>query len=375
MRPATATAAAVSTVLGVGAAAVAAGRYAGDAALKPPPDGALPGDPRLTVHATAAGQVTLTRCLASLRPGTYGIQGPDVHAVVGPVLDGVEHAADTVVRRLVRVGRGSLAPGSRVRVTPQLYSGDPTTALGIDHKEVWIPGPLGAVPAWYVPGSRDTWVITVHGLGTTREHPMNLLPFLTSLRIPVLGVAYRGDPGAPRSPDGIGHLGESEWYDLDAAIRYAVRYGAERVIVHGWSTGAAMALLAATGSALADRVSGLVLDSPVLDWEATLRALATARKVPAALLPLAVRAAQGRAGLGGDRLLRATEPPGLRAPTLIVHGPGDTIAPWRPSRELAGLRPGLVTLHTVLHAPHAAMWNADPAGYEETVRRFITPLL
>lgn len=117
VRPATATAAAVTTLLGVGAAAIAAGRYASDAALKAA-GRPLPRDPRLTVHATGPDQVTLTRSLASLRSGTYGIEGPDVHAVVGPVLDRVPHSADTVVRRLERVELGTLEPGARVRFTP-----------------------------------------------------------------------------------------------------------------------------------------------------------------------------------------------------------------------------------------------------------------
>ncbi len=375
MRPATATAAAVTTLIGVGAAAIAAGRYASDAALKAPPGRPLPGDPRLTVHATAAGQVTLTRGLVSRRPGRYGLVGPGVHAVVGPILDDVPHAADTLVRRLERVVEGTLKPGTRVRLTPQLHTGSPSEALGIDHTDVSIPGELGPLPAWFVPGARETWVITVHGLGTTREHPMNLLPFLHGQRCPVLGLGYRGDPDAPRPPDGLGHLGDSEWRDLDAAIRFAVRHGAEHIVLHGWSTGASMALHAAANSALRDRVSGLVLDSPVLDWEATLRGLAAARRTPAVLLPLAVRAAQGRTGLRGDRLRTAADAQALRVPTLIFHGPEDTLAPWGPSRDLAARRPELISLHTVHEAPHAAMWNADPTRYEEALRRFLTPLM
>ncbi|MDN3295065.1 prolyl oligopeptidase family serine peptidase [Streptomyces ficellus] len=375
MRPATAAAAAVSTLIGAGAAAVAAGRYASTAALNVPPGLPLPDEPRLTVHATAAGQVALTRCLASQRPGTYGLSGPDVHAIVGPVLPDVPHSADTVVRRLESVRRGHLEVGSRVRLTPQLHTGTPAGALGLDYQDVEIPGELGTLPAWFVPATRLTWVITVHGIGTTREHPMNLMGFLNRMRLPVLDLAYRGDPGAPRPADGLGHLGASEWRDLDAAIRYAVRYGAERVILHGWSTGASMALYAAADAGLRDRISGLVLDSPVLDWEATLRALATARRVPAPLLPLAVRAAQGSTGVRGDRLAEAVDPYRLRVPTLLFHGPDDHLAPWQPSRALASRRGDLVTLHTVPNAPHAAMWNADPDRYEETLRRFLTSLI
>ncbi|TXS51111.1 alpha/beta hydrolase [Streptomyces sp. t39] len=373
MRPATATAAAVTTLIGVGAASVAAGRYVSSAALGAPARRALPGDPRLTVHGTEPGRITLTRSLASLRPGTYGLTGSGVHAVVGPVLGGAAASADTVVRRLDRAVDG-LAPGARVRITPQLHEGDPATALGIPFSDVLVPGELGGLPAWYVPGARSTWVITVHGIGTTREHPLNLLGFLRGQRFPVLNLAYRGDLGAPRPPDGLSHLGDSEWRDLDAAIRHAVRNGAERVVIHGWSTGAAMALRAAVGSGLRDRISGLVLDSPVLDWEATLRALITARRTPAPLLPLAVRAAQGRTGPHAGRLSGAADPLAVRIPTLIFHGPDDTLAPWRGSRRLADERPDLVTLHTVDHAPHGAMWNADPTRYEEVLRRFLTPL-
>ncbi|MEU9414331.1 prolyl oligopeptidase family serine peptidase [Streptomyces sp. NPDC048272] len=376
MRTATTTAAAVTTTLiGAGAAAVAAGRYAADAALRPRPGRPLPGGPRLSVHSTTADGITLTRSLASLRPGTYGLDAPGVHAVVGPVVADVPHAPDTVVRRLLGVTHGSLDPGTRVTLTPQVHVGNPRTALGLDHADVDVPGELGPLPAWFLPGARDTWVITVHGLGTTREHPMALMPFLHRHHLPVLDLAYRGDLGAPASPDGLGHLGESEWRDLDAAIRYALRYGARRVILHGWSTGAAMALRAVERSALAGRISGLVLDSPVLDWHATLRGLAAARRTPAPLIPLAVRAAEARAGLRANRRAPGADPDALRVPILIFHGPDDRLAPWEPSRRLAAARPDLVALRTVPDAPHGAMWNADPVRYEEALRRFLTPLM
>ncbi|WP_053654963.1 alpha/beta hydrolase [Streptomyces sp. MMG1121] len=375
MRPVRATATAVTAFLAAGAASVAAGRFASDAALKAPAGRPLPTEPRLTVHGTAAGRIALTRALASLRPGTYGLAGDGSHAVVGPVLAAARHSADTVVRRLERVTHGSFTPGDAAWLTPNLYVGNPDTALGLDHADIDVPGELGNLPAWFVPGARDTWVIAVHGLGTTREQAMNLMGPLHARRVPVLALAYRGDLGAPRPPDGLNHLGETEWRDVDAAIRYAVRYGARRVVLLGWSTGATMALRAAEHSAVRERIAGLVLDSPVLSWEATLRALARARHTPQPLLPLAVRAAQGRTGLYADRAAEPTDPDLLTVPTLIFHGPDDQVAPWEYSRRLAARRPELVALHTVAQAPHAAMWNADPQAYQERVRRFMTPLV
>ncbi|MGW2639663.1 alpha/beta hydrolase [Streptomyces sp. NPDC001348] len=375
MRTVTAAASAVTAVLAAGAAGVAVGRIASDAALKAAPGRPLPTEPRLTVHAMTADRLALTRDLASLRPGTYGLSGAGSHAVLGPVLEAAAPSPDTVVRRLERVTRGTLEPGDQVWLTPNLYVGDPGAALGLDHTDVDVPGELGALPAWFVPAVRDTWVIAVHGLGTTRELPMNVMGFLHGLRLPVLAVSCRGDLGAPRPPDGLNHLGETEWRDVDAAIRYAVRHGARRVVLHGWSTGATMALRAALHSATRDRVCGLVLDSPVLSWEATLRALAGARRTPDFLLPLAVRAAQGRLGLRAEHAAGSADPARLSVPTLLIHGPDDVVAPWEFSRRLAARRADRVTLHTVRDAPHGAMWNADPKGYEETVRRFLTPLM
>jgi pimeloyl-ACP methyl ester carboxylesterase len=62
-------------------------------------------------------------------------------------------------------------------------------------------------------------------------------------------------------------------------------------------------------------------------------------------------------------------------PTLVVHGPDDPFADWQDSRALADRHPDLIAFHAVPGAPHAAMWNADPEGYEEALRRFLTPLM
>ncbi|MCX2971320.1 MULTISPECIES: alpha/beta hydrolase family protein [Streptomyces] len=386
MRPRTAAAVAASTtVLGAGAA-VAAGRYAAGAALKPSGK-APPGfdGPALTVHATGPGQVTLTRSLVSQLPGVYGLTGPGLRAVVGNVLEAGPQEGrggrrpepgtpDTVVRRLVRVTEGELRPGSRVRLTPQAYTGSPHGSLDLPCSDVDVPGELGPLPAWFVPGARDTWVVAVHGLGTTRDHPMVVMPLLHRMQFPVLSVACRGDLGAPPAPDGLGHLGDDEWRDVDAAMRYALRHGAERIVLFGWSTGATAALLAAARSAARAQVAGLVLDSPVLDWRGTLRALA-ARRAPGPLLPLAVRAAQGRAGLRPERLDEAADPALLASPTLLLHGPGDTVASYDASLAYADARPRLISVREVPHARHAGCWNADPMGVDESLRRFLTPLV
>ncbi|MET7639030.1 prolyl oligopeptidase family serine peptidase [Streptomyces sp. NPDC005438] len=380
-------------LLGAGAAALAAGRYATHRALNPArPSGGVPlpaGFTRapLVVHEVRPAEegrpatVALSRSLWSQLPGTYGLAGSGSHAVVGPPLApgpggaSPEVPADVVLRPLERVSHGELRPGDRVWLTPQVYAGNPRDALDLDHADVDVPGELGPLPAWFVPGFRSTWVLAIHGLGATREHPMVVLPTLHGLRLPVLDLARRGDPGAPVGPDAPGRPGSGAWHDVDAALRYAVAHGAQRVVLMGWSTGAAMALHTAASSPLRNLVSGLVLDSPVLDWPHTVRALAAQHHVPGPLVPWAVRGALSRTRDLTERWEAAADPGLLTVPTLLLHGPGDEVADWHTSLRFAAARPELVSLQEIPDAPHGAMWNADPAGYQEALRRFLTPLL
>ncbi|MDK1474246.1 hypothetical protein QNO07_12590 [Streptomyces sp. 549] len=376
MRPRTAAAVAASTVLGTGAAAVAVGRYAAGGALRPRRRPAPPGFPAeaLTVHTRGPDRVSLTRTLDSGTPGVYGLTGSGCHAAIGPLLDVPDASPDTVVRALLSVSGGDLRPGTRVHLTSQLHRGGPRDALGLAAADVRVPAPAGALPAWWVPGARTTWVIAVHGPGTDRDLALNLLPLLSGLGLPVLGLGLRGDPDAPAAPGGVAHLGLTEWLDVDAALHYAVREGAARIVLAGWSTGASAALFTAARSVLRDRVGALVLDSPVLDWRGTVRALA-ARRAPRVPAALALRAALGRAELDADRLDELADPHRPTVPALLLHGTEDPVASHAASRAFVEARPDLMQLHSFREARHAAAWNADPARCEAILQRFLTPHL
>ena len=391
----TATAAALgagAAALGAAAAALVAGRVVSDYAVRP--GGAHPAAAGgLRVHSVEADRVELTRSAETQRAGRYGLEWNGGHAVVGEVLG---LTAQTVVRRLETtealetaealeaagtpkkagaVGGNPLGVGTTVRITPLVFTGDPLTACGLAFTGIDIHGELGRMPAWFLPGARGLCVIAVHGLGADRRQVLPLLPLLDQLKAPLLVVTYRNDEGAPRSPDGLGHLGDSEWRDVDAAIRFAVDGGARRIVLLGWSVGASMALQAVAHSAYREAVRGLVLDSPVLDWRGTVRRQATRRGVPVPLAELGARAAQGRSGVDPqafDRLGLGTD---LDVPVLLFHSADDTVAPVAAARRLARRRDDLVLYEEFTGAEHAALWNTDPGRYEKTLRRFLTPLL
>jgi hypothetical protein len=114
------------------------------------------------------------------------------------------------------------------------------TAPTLSFSEILVHLELGPAPAWYIPsrGTVDaTWAIMVHGLNTSRVEPSRAVAAVHALAIPILDITYRNDYSAPASPDGLAHLGGTEWRDLDAAVQVAGEMGARRVVLYGWSMG------------------------------------------------------------------------------------------------------------------------------------------
>ncbi len=236
-----------------------------------------------TVEALPPGRVVLERSDDTRRPGVYGLEWPGGRAIAGAVLS---EDGDTVTRRL-RAVDGYLAPGMEVAVDPNVYAGDPTAALGLPSSTVPIPGELGPMPAWLVPGRSHTWAIVVHGINSTPQTGLRVVPALHRAGLPSLLITYREDLGAPPSPDGFHHMGLTEWRDLGAAARYALAHGARRLVLVGYSMGGAIVSQFMERSSLAARVAGLVLDAPALDWKAILSFNATQMGFPSfAALPV-----------------------------------------------------------------------------------------
>ncbi|MFI9329982.1 alpha/beta hydrolase family protein [Kitasatospora sp. NPDC052868] len=360
-----------AAVVGTGAAVLVIGRKASERMVHPAA-ARRPAGPVL-VQSLAAGRATFTRSQASARPGRWAVEwGEDGHAVVGEIL---HQDGQGVTRRLERADRGTLKAGTAVRFTPDVYRGDPMSALGLDFTETAAEGELGALPAWWLDGKRGTWVLLVHGPDTDRRQTLPVLPVLQRFGLPALAVTYRGDQGAPASPDGLGHFGETEWRDVEAALRLALDAGAGRVILYGWSLGATMVLQTAARSAWASAISGLILDSPVLDLPATARRGATRAGFSPPAAELGALAAEGRTGVDLADFARIADGTDLRVPTLLLHSPDDPVAPWRAAARLADRRGDVVGLQAFPGADHAALWNADPDHYTELLRRWLTPLL
>ncbi len=319
----------------------------------------------LKVVAVGGGSVTLPDTPATARPGIFGLAWRGGSAVLGEV---VRRDRATVTRSSVGA---SPPPGAPARLVVAVWDGDPRAARGLAYSAVEVPDPLGPMPAWYVPAAGPTWVVMVHGRGGTREEGLRILPTLHRLGLPVLDLSYRNDVGAPRSPDGLYHLGDTEWRDVEAGIRFALDHGASSVVLYGWSMGGAIVGAFLHRSAYADRVARLVLDAPVLDWRATLELQAANRGLPAILTTVAEQVVTRRIGIDFDDFDLVRHADRIAVPTLLFHGGADGTVPVGPARALARARPSLVTFVEVPRADHTEGWNVDPTAYEAAVARFL----
>ena len=207
-------------------------------------------------------------------PGTWGLESAGAYHRVGRI---VEAGDRSVVRELIALGPLPEA-GEPVRIDRDAFPVDPWLGHGIEFEEVGVPAALGTFPAWLTPGDTDTWAILVHGKGAERTECLRILPMFVERGHSTLTITYRNDEGAPRGPERLPPVRGGR-VDLEVAAEYALAAGANELILVGYSMGGAIALSFLYRSAVADRVSAVVLDSPALDFEALIDHGAT-RQIP-----------------------------------------------------------------------------------------------
>jgi pimeloyl-ACP methyl ester carboxylesterase len=301
-----------------------------------------------------------------MHPGVFQIEWPAGQALVGPVLS-IDR--NSVTRPLLQK-TGPLATGTLVFWTRYVYTGQMKNSLGLAMSDVRVPDQLGTMPAWYVPGRLSTWAILVHGRGATRDEGLRVFTPLAKLGLPLLSISYRNDLSAPHSSDGANHWGDSEWQDLEAAVKYALAHGAQHLVLYGWSQGGAVVEVFMHHSSLARVVQALMLDAPILSLPGTLAFQAQKMSVPGFLVNTAELVTSIRSGINFDDLDQ-TNKPQPNVPILLFHGVDDTSTPVSISDDFARANADLVTYVRVPNADHTDAWNADPQVYDNDLTSFL----
>jgi alpha-beta hydrolase superfamily lysophospholipase len=325
----------------------------------------------VTVRSVDGSTIELDRTVDTARPGIWGLVWPDGHAIVGALTAIADHS----VTRVLEMSTGPLNDGSRVAVSSQVYWADPQLSFGIRSLDVGIPSDVGTLPAWYAPGPTSDFAIVVHGYNATLTDGLREVPVLARLGLTVLLISYRNDARAPASDDRLLHLGDSEWHDLAAAVQWSLSKGARRILLVGISMGGAIVEMFMGRSNLAARVAAVVVDSPVLSWDAVLRFQAERRNLPEILVTSTEQVIRARIGFDVTSYDQVRDASAVRVPTLLFQDGQETFVPPAPAAEFARARPDLVEYHFYADAPHAAEWNLDPAGYVAAVHSFVVRVL
>jgi uncharacterized protein len=334
------------------------------------------------IRAADDSTVTLSATIDSMTPGRYGLWFSDDtgHARIGEI---VSFTPDTVTRHLLQVDFGDLQAATRGRLGSWFYLSPDD--LGLPFSEVSVPTELGSAPAWLIPAAAatDRWVIQVHGRAVSRPETLRAVPVFHDAGYTSLLISYRNDGDAPRSSDHRYGLGDTEWRDVDAAMRYAIEHGARHLVLMGWSMGGAIVLQALTRSSSADRVSGVILESPVVDWVTALDFQGKINRLPSLLrwcvLQLLSHRWAGR--LTGQRepidlrrldlVARADE---LHKPILLFHSEDDGYVPATASTALAQARPDIVSFEHFMTARHVRLWNYDAARWNSAITGWLSAL-
>lgn len=335
-----------------------------------------PDSDEVDIEAVSQDRITLSRSETSERPGYYGLAWQAGHAIVGPI----ESDGPKTVTRALRDVRGYLAPGTEAGFETNPFAGDPGETRGLPFRDIDVPDPLGPMPAWLIPGSRApsavsaasrTWAIVVHGHNDSRETGLRIAPALRRAGLPSLLISYRNDLGAPESPDGLDHLGGTEWQDLEAAARYAIHHGARQLILTGYSMGGILIAQFMQLSPLADRVSGVVLDAPALDWKSIFEFHAEQMGLPSLLALPVVWAIDARITPDWDSLDALHHSDDFQLPVLLFHGIEDRVISIEDSDVFANRLGKWVTYYRVPEADHTQEWNVNPGLYEQRLRHFL----
>ena len=170
-------------------------------------------------------------------------------------------------------------------------------------------------------------------------------------------------------------FGAEEWRDLEAAVRNAVRAGAEQIVLYGYSTGGAIVMSFLERSEAAGRVRAIVLDAPALDLAAIAEDGMHERGVPGVLTGPLRGVVGWRFEVDWSTYDYLDEAAGLRTPLLLFHGAADDVVPGGSSRAFAAAAPpGLVTYVEFPEAGHVRGWNVDRERYERALGDFLAPL-
>jgi alpha-beta hydrolase superfamily lysophospholipase len=228
-------------------------------------------------------------------------------------------------------------------------------------------------------GNSKRWVIHVHGRKATYAETVRNFEQFKEFGYNQLAISHETDAKPFGLGQGISHLGDTEWQQVQIAVEYAKSQGAESVLLFGWSLGGLFVNEYLDRVSEAKIISGVILDSPLLDYRSTLQLQAGRAGLERSIVDLIMRI------ITRSRLLRLLgfknvniaalsallHPRRHQVPTLLLHSSNDGYIAMNGVYRYQELNPK-TRLVEIPGARHCRLFNEDQAKYQEAIRRFLT---
>jgi len=262
---------------------------------------------------------------------------------------------------------------------------------------VWLSGWLGHLPehfglenqfeevklpngttGWLFDRGSAKWVIHVHGRRAEKGETLRNVEQFSSLGFSQLTISMATDP----KPHGLGitksQLGDSEWVEVEQAISFAKAQGAKQIILFGWSQGALIIGSYLNRAKDVSNISGVVFDSPLLDYRSTMRLHAKKQgflEEAGDTVIEAIRSSKTLRALGyrntntDDLSLLKTGLP-MDIPLLALYSSADGYVAIDDVHILAASNKN-VQLVEISGAGHCRLYNHDTRGYQEAIATWL----
>ena len=231
---------------------------------------------------------------------------------------------------------------------------------------------------WLFPNSGDKWVIHVHGRRAMMGETLRNLEQFESLGFNQLTISMSTDP----KPYGLGvkvsRLGQTEWTEIEDAVRFANSAGAKDILIFGWSQGSLISSQFLINSSETDLVRGAIFDSPLLDYRSTMRFQAQRGGYDPVLGDRVIDVIKNSKALGlfgyknvdVDEISLVNKKKLPAIPVLVLYSMNDGHVAIADVHKVAEINPG-VTLYEIPNARHCRLFNEDTNAYQAAISSWL----
>lgn len=239
--------------------------------------------------------------------------------------------------------------------------------------EIQIPTVNGyALPGWLIKTADNGMepargvIMLVPAGGSDRREETRYIQFFLSQKLDVLTFDLGCQGEAPCPVPGMTY-GDRESRDVFSAYLYLTeRY--EKVYAMGTSVGAASILVALPEM---PKLAGVIAENPMASFQRLIKEAPESKSMPSRATDLMINLAMMRGRFDGLLSPKNSLPLTKKTPIFFIHSKVDKVVSHQQTQDLADLYTGPKTVWFPEKGDHAAIWDADHAGYEKRVADFL----